>query len=83
MLALKLMAIGNSVGFVLPTEVVVRLKVETGDTVFLTETPDGYRLTAHDPAFEGQMGKAREITRRRQAALYALADEHEKQAQAT
>ncbi|KMO33028.1 transcriptional regulator [Methylobacterium variabile] len=73
MLALKLTGIGNSVGFVLPKEAVARLKVEKGDTVFLTETPDGYRLTPYDPTFEEQMGKAREIMKRRRNALRELA----------
>ena len=49
------------------------LKVEKGDTVFLTETPDGYRLTPYDPTFEEQMGKAREIMKRRRNALRELA----------
>ena len=49
------MQIGNSVGFVLPKEAASRLKVEKGDVVFLTESPDGYRISPYDPAFEKQI----------------------------
>ena len=73
MQALKISAIGNSAGIVLPKEVLTRLKLEKGDTLFLVETPDGYRLTPHDPEFEVQMEAARTIMKRRRAALRELA----------
>lgn len=73
MLALKLTQIGNSVGLVLPKEVLARLKLEKGDTVFLTEAPDGVRLTPHDPSFESQMEAARAIMKKRRAVLRELA----------
>lgn len=70
---LKLTQIGNSVGVILPKEVLVRLKVEKGDLVYLTESPDGVRITPHDPAFETQMEVARQIMKKRRAALRELA----------
>jgi len=70
---LKLTQIGNSVGMVLPKELLARLKLEKGDTVYLTESPDGYRITPHDPAFEVQMDAAREIMKKRRAVLRELA----------
>ena len=73
MIELKLTAIGNSVGVVLPKEAVARLKVSKGDTLYITETPDGYRLTPHDLAFEAQMVAARKIMKKRRAALGELA----------
>ena len=73
MIELKLTAIGNSVGVVLPKEALARLKVSKGDTLYITETPDGYRLTPHDPAFEAQMVAARKIMKKRRAALGELA----------
>ena len=73
MSALRLMAIGNSFGFVLPKDAVARLKLVEGDTVFLIETPDGYRLTPYDPASERQMDKAKDIMKRRRDALRELA----------
>ena len=73
MIELKLTAIGNSVGVVLPKEALARMKVSKGDTLYITETPDGYRLTPYDPAFEAQMVAARKITKKRRAALGELA----------
>lgn len=73
MVALKLTAIGNSLGVVLPREVTARLKIEKGDTLFLTESPDGYRLTPYDPEFEAQMSEARKVMKKRRAALHVLA----------
>ncbi len=71
--ALKLTQIGNSVGVILPKEVLAAMKLEKGDTVFLTESPDGYRVTAMDPGFEQQMSLAEEIMKRRRHVLRELA----------
>ena len=49
---LKLTQIGNSVGVILPKEALGRLKLSKGESVFLTETPDGYALTPYDPTLE-------------------------------
>jgi putative addiction module antidote len=73
MLALKVTPIGNSVGILLPKEALARLKVTKGDVVYLTEAPDGYRLTPYDPAFEKQMLTARRIMKKRRAAVRELA----------
>ncbi len=73
MIELKLTAIGNSVGFVLPKEALARLRVAKGDSVYITETPDGYRLTPYDPSFEQQMQAARLVMKKRRLALRELA----------
>ncbi|ACL62481.1 AbrB/MazE/SpoVT family DNA-binding domain-containing protein [Methylobacterium nodulans] len=73
MLALKLTAIGNSVGVILPKEALSRLKLDKGDTVYLTETPDGYRITPYNEEFETQMKAAREIMRQNRDVLRELA----------
>lgn len=73
MLAVKITQIGNSVGIVLPKEAVGRLKVSKGDTVYLTEAADGYRITPFDPEFAAQMDVARGIMKRRRHALRELA----------
>jgi putative addiction module antidote len=65
--ALKLTAIGNSIGAVFSKEVLSKLRVGKGDTLFLTEAPDGFRLTPYDPAFEEQMDAARKIMKRRRS----------------
>jgi putative addiction module antidote len=70
---LKLTQIGNSVGLILPKEVLTRLKLEKGDTVFVTETPDGVAMRPYDPAFEQQMEAARSIMKKRRAVLHELA----------
>jgi len=70
---LKLTSIGNSTGMVLPRAVLARLKLEKGDVLYLTETPDGFRITPYDPAFEEQMTAARAIMKTRRAALRELA----------
>lgn len=73
MASLKLTRIGNSVGVILPKETLARLKVDVGDALFLTECPEGYRLTPYDPDFELQINAARGVIRRRRAALRELA----------
>jgi len=57
--ALKLTQIGNSVGLILPKEVLARLKLEKGDMVFVTETPDGVAMTPYDPSLEEQIEAGR------------------------
>lgn len=39
--ALKLRKIGNSVGLILPKEAMAKLNVQEGDTLALTDGPDG------------------------------------------
>jgi putative addiction module antidote len=72
-LALKITRMGNSTGLALPKGALKRLKVQHGDTVYLTETADGFRITAHDPSFATQVTAARKIMKRRQTALRSLA----------
>ena len=62
MLAFKITTVGASAGIIITKEAMARLKVKKGDTLFLTEAPDGgYRLTPYDPEFERQMRLADEI----------------------
>lgn len=70
---LKLTQIGNSVGVILPKEILSRLDVTKGDELFLTDSPDGMRLTVHNPEFEVQMRAARDIMKARRAVLRELA----------
>jgi putative addiction module antidote len=73
MSALKLTQIGNSVGVILPKEVLARLKLVKGDTVYLTENPNGVTLSPSDPGFAGQIDAARAIMKKRRAVLRELA----------
>ncbi|MBI3155598.1 MAG: AbrB/MazE/SpoVT family DNA-binding domain-containing protein [Burkholderiales bacterium] len=73
MTALKLTQIGNSVGLILPKELLARLKLEKGDTVFVTDAADGILLTPYSAEFETQMEVARRIMKKRRDALRELA----------
>jgi len=73
MSALKLTAIGNSVGVILPRELLARLGVGKGDTLFAVEVDGGLRLSTTDPDFAAQMDTARQIMKERRAVLRELA----------
>jgi putative addiction module antidote len=73
MTALKLTQIGNSVGLILPKEILARLKLEKGDTVFVTDAIDGVRLTPFDPALEEQLKAGREFMREYRDTFHQLA----------
>ncbi len=73
MSALKLTQIGNSVGVILPKEVLARLKVEKGDTLFLTEAANGVTLTPYDPSLEAQLKLGREFMREYRDTFHQLA----------
>ena len=73
MQTLKLTQIGNSVGIILPKEVLARLKLEKGDTVFLTDAPGGVTITPNDPSFEEQVNLGREFMREYRDTFNALA----------
>jgi putative addiction module antidote len=71
---LKLIKIGNSTGVILPKEVLARLRVDLGDSVFLSESADGaYRVTASNPDFERQLAAAEEIMKEDRDILRVLA----------
>ncbi len=73
MVQLKVRKIGNSLGVVLPKEVIDRLHTTEGEALFLVEAPDGYRITPFDPEFEKKMAKAEDILRRYRDTLHELA----------
>lgn len=72
MIELKITTVGNSLGVVLPKDALSRMKLAKGDTLYITETPDGYRLTPYNPRFESQMTAARKVMKKRRAALREL-----------
>ena len=49
MSALKLTQIGNSVGVIFPKELLARLKLEKGDSLFVSEAANGFMLSTYDP----------------------------------
>jgi putative addiction module antidote len=73
MVEVKVRKFGNSLGVVLPKEVINRLRTGDGEPLFLIEAPDGgYRLTPYDPDFEKKMAKADEIISRYRNTLRVL-----------
>ena len=70
---LKITAIGNSAGVILPKELLARLRVEKGDELLALETPDGIRLTVYDPELAAQMEVAERVMRDRRTLLNKLA----------
>jgi putative addiction module antidote len=60
---LKVRKFGNSAGVILPKDLLARLRVGDGDTLYVTDAPGGVRLTAADPDFEAKMAAAEKIMR--------------------
>ena len=73
MSTLKLRAIGNSVGVVLPKEILTRLKVGAGDNLYAIDTKDGVILTPLDLTVAEQLRAGRDIMHRYRDTLRALA----------
>jgi putative addiction module antidote len=72
--ALKITTIGNSVGIVLPKELLSHMNVEKGDSLFVTKTSDGIHLVAYEEGFAAQMDAAREVMRENRDVLRKLAE---------
>ena len=76
MFRLKIRKVGNSLGLTLPADAARQLQVREGDHIYLLRTPDGFRLTANDPAFpaiEAGIQAAEGFMARYRNALRALA----------
>jgi putative addiction module antidote len=70
----ELKKIGNSTGVIFPKELMARLNLSAGDTLYATLMPDGgVRLTPHDPKFEKAMKVARRGMKVYRNALAELA----------
>lgn len=74
MFAAKVTTIGNSLGIVLPREVLARLRVEKGDMLFLVESPLGFEMTPYEPEFAAQLQQAEEFMRKERNVLRLLID---------
>jgi putative addiction module antidote len=74
MTSLKLTAIGNSTGLILPKEMLERLRIGRGDTLNVVETPNGITLTPFDPEFDRRMEIAERIMREDRDVLRRLAE---------
>lgn len=74
MTTLKLTTVGNSTGVVLPKEILQRLRVERGDTLYVLETPNGIELTPYSPELAAQMEAAERVMREDRDVLRKLAE---------
>jgi putative addiction module antidote len=69
---LKVTTVGNSAGVILPKELLSRLRVGKGDSLYATELSDGVKLTPFDPELAGQMEVAERVMRKRRTLLNKL-----------
>jgi len=74
MTTLKITQIGNSLGVILPKEVLALLNADKGDTLFVTRTPDGVTLSAYDEKIANQIEVGRKIMRENRESLRRLAE---------
>jgi putative addiction module antidote len=70
----KVIAIGNSIGIVLPKEVASRLRVEKGDILYISDSPDGVRLSAYDESFATKLDAMEQVMRENRDVLRRLAE---------
>lgn len=73
MASLKITQVGNSLGVILPREIIERLRLAKGDEVTVVETPNGIELTPFDPEFARKLEAAKKVTKRYRNALRELA----------
>ena len=73
MAEMKLIAVGNSVGVILPRELLVKLGLQKGDSLFASDTPDGVQLSVRNSDVEQQMEVARGLMKKWRNVLRELA----------
>ena len=72
--SVKVTTVGSSTGIVLPKEVLERLNLRRGDTVYLTETPGGVHITPYRQDFSEAIEVGRRVMRRYRNTLKKLAE---------
>lgn len=73
MYQIKIRKIGNSLGVTIPQEILKKLNVSEGDSVFVTETPEGVQITPYDPDFQASMQAFAKTRKKYRNALRELA----------
>lgn len=71
---LKLTAIGNSVGVILPKDILALLNAGKGDSLYVTRTSAGVQLSLYNEKFARHMEAAEEVMRENRDALKKLAE---------
>lgn len=74
MTALKVTSIGNSLGVILPREVIAQLRVQKGDHLHVLVTPRGIELSPFDPSLDEQVELGRSVMKRYRSTLRKLAE---------
>jgi putative addiction module antidote len=72
--SVKVTTVGSSTGIVLPRELLTKLNIQKGDTLYVTETPDGVQLSPYNEQFAKTMEAAQDIMRRYRDTLRKLAE---------
>ena len=72
--AVKITTVGNSSGIVIPKELMSRLHVEKGDTLYITDTSTGFELSPYDQLFAEEMEAGRKVMRKHRDVLKKLAE---------
>jgi putative addiction module antidote len=70
--AVKITTVGSSIGIVLPKDILSRLKVEKGDTLYLTEAPDGIRISPYNASFARKLHAFEQVMRENRDVLKEL-----------
>lgn len=70
---LKIRKIGNSVGIILPKQLMEKLHAKQGGTLHVIETEGGVTLTSYDPHFDKVMAAYDKFSQRYRNALKELA----------
>jgi putative addiction module antidote len=70
----KILTVGSSAGIVLSKEILAHLNAQKGDTLYISNTPDGIKLTPYDPDFAEEMEAARKVMRKHRDVLRKLAE---------
>jgi len=73
MTSLKLTQVGDATGTIIPKEMLARMKVEKGDTLFAIETKEGYLITPYDPAIADEIDAGLEFMKNYRETFKALA----------
>ena len=71
---LKVTTVGDSVGIILPREILERLRVQKGDSLYAVETKQGIELTPYNPELVTQLDMAEKVMREDRDVLQKLAD---------
>lgn len=66
--------IGDADGIILPRSVLERLNVASGDSVFVTDMPDGVKISARDASFDEVMKHVERIMEEDDNVLRRLAE---------